>query len=162
MDGNLFNPAGVKFKPISLKSINARYIVLFIWIAIVAIAIALVGFFTREPLVYIAEVVPAASLVWQMWLIPRQVRAWGYAEGEKDLYIRRGIMFKKMWAVPYGRMQFVDVTQGPIDRMFGIADVSLKTASMESNASIPSLPREEADRIRVILTERGEALRAGL
>ncbi|MCU9969075.1 PH domain-containing protein [Mobiluncus mulieris] len=162
MDADIFNPAGVKFKPISLKSISARYIVLFIWIAVIAIAIALGAFFSHQPLIYTAEAVPAVLLIWRMWLIPRQVRAWGYAEGEKDLYIRRGIMFKKMWAVPYGRMQFVDVTQGPIDRMFGIADVSLKTASAESDASIPGLPREEADRVRVILTERGEALRAGL
>lgn len=71
-------------------------------------------------------------------------------------------MFKKMWAVPYGRMQFVDVQQGPLDRAFGLARVSLKTASMESNADIPGLPRDEADRIRAVLTERGEALRAGL
>lgn len=162
MDGDLFNPAGAKFKPVSLKFINARYLVLFIQVVIVAIAVALVAFRLNQVWVYALEVVPAVLLIWRLWLIPRQVRAWGYAEGEKDLYIRRGVMFKKMWAVPYGRMQFVDVEQGPIERMFDIASVSLKTASMASNASIPALPKAEANRIRAILTERGEALRAGL
>lgn len=162
MDGDLFNPPGIEFKPISRNAIKTGLLGVSFWTVIGMIIVAVAAVVTKRQWVYYLEIILIALLIWQAWLIPRQVRAWGYAEGEKDLYIRRGIMFKKMWAVPYGRMQFVDVTQGPVDRFFGIADVSLKTASTESNASIPALPREEADRIRVILTERGEALRAGL
>ncbi|MST49701.1 PH domain-containing protein [Mobiluncus porci] len=162
MSGDLFSPAGVTFKPISRKYINSQFVVLFIWVAIMLIGCAVAPLASGNPWLWLLEIGPLVLLVWQMWLIPRQVKSWGYAEGEKNLYIRRGIMFKKMWAVPYGRMQFVDVQQGPLDRAFGLARVSLKTASMESNADIPGLPRDEADRIRTVLTERGEALRAGL
>ena len=59
-------------------------------------------------------------------------------------------------------MQYVDVAQGPIERAFGIANVSLKTASQDTKAKIPGLNKAEADRIRKLLTERGEAQRAGL
>lgn len=166
MSGDLFTPEGLDFKPISMKLITVRYLGLLVWTVMSALAIGILsavmslsgglwGF-------WFLEIIPVGLLVWQLWLIPRQVKAWGYAESETNLFLRRGIMFKKMWAIPYGRMQFVDVQQGPIDRMFGIAQVSMKTASQESAASIPGLDFAEASRLRQVLTARGEALRAGL
>src|ERR1700688_3921181 len=44
----------------------------------------------------------------------RRVRSWGYAERDDDLLVRRGVMFRRLSIIPYGRMQFVDVTAGPI------------------------------------------------
>ena len=52
------------------------------------------------------------------------------------------IMFHKATVVPYGRLQFVDVDAGPIDRMFGLATVKLHTASASTDATIPGLPRQ--------------------
>ena len=157
MSGELFNPEGVTFKPISMKLITVRILGLLVWTVVLALAIGVFAgamMFTQGvSWFWLLEIVPIGLLVWQ---------AWGFAESERDLFLRRGIMFKKMWAIPYGRMQFVDVQQGPIDRIFGIAQVSMKTASMESAASIPGLDRDEADRLRKILTARGESLRAGL
>src|SRR5699024_12698745 len=49
-------------------------------------------------------------------IIVRQARAIGYAERSDDLLIR-GIMFHRATVVPYGRLQFVDVDAGPIDRI---------------------------------------------
>src|SRR5271156_4295148 len=69
-----------------------------------------------------------AVLVW------RRYRAWGYAEREDDLLVRRGVMIRRLTVVPYGRMQFIDVTAGPVDRLFGLATVQLHTASARSDA----------------------------
>ena len=44
---------------------------------------------------------------------PRRVRSIGYRLREDDLLFRRGIMFQRLVAVPYGRMQLVDITRGP-------------------------------------------------
>ena len=99
---------------------------------------------------------------WEWWLVPRQVRAWGYAERDDDLLVVRGIMFRSLVVVPYGRLQFVDVEAGPVDRRFGIAKVQLHTASPGSDAAIPGLPPEEAARLRDRLAARGEARLAGL
>ena len=44
---------------------------------------------------------------------PRRVRSIGYRLREDDLLFRRGIMFQRQVAVPYGRMQLVDITRGP-------------------------------------------------
>ena len=95
-------------------------------------------------------------------LIERTWRSWGYVERDDDLYITHGVLFRTLVAVPYGRMQLVEVESGPLERAFKMATVTLKTASAETNASIPGLPPEEAARLRDRLTELGEAHASGL
>jgi hypothetical protein len=95
-------------------------------------------------------------------LFRRRYRAWGYAEREDDLLVRRGVMFRRLTVVPYGRMQFVDVTAGPVDRIFGIATVQLHTAAARSDARIPGLAGDEAERLRDRLAALGETKAAGL
>ena len=105
----------------------------------------------------------AAVIVVVRWsLVERTWRSWGYVEREDDLYITHGVLFRSLVAVPYGRMQLVEVGSGPLERAFGLATVSLRTASPETNATIPGLPPEEAARLRDRLTELGEAHASGL
>ncbi len=92
----------------------------------------------------------------------RRFGSWGYAEREDDLLVRRGVMFSRLSVVPYGRMQFIDVTAGPLERAFGLATVRLHTAAAATDARIPGLEREEAARLRDRLAELGEAQAAGL
>lgn len=92
----------------------------------------------------------------------RRVRAWGYAERADDLLVRRGVMFRRMSVIPYGRMQYVEVTAGPFERSFGLATVQMHTAAAASDARIPGLPAEEAARLRDQLTSFGEAQAMGL
>ena len=103
----------------------------------------------------------AAGLL-SVLLAPRRVRAIGYAEREQDLLVRKGVLFRTLVVVPYGRMQFVDVQAGPLDRLLGIARVQLHTASALTDAAIPGLPLPEAERLRDRLASRGEATLAGL
>jgi len=102
----------------------------------------------------------AAAVGWA--LIPRSVAAWGWVERDEDLIVTRGRLWRRLDVVPYGRMQLVDVTSGPLQRAFGITTVRLHTASPSSRAHLPGLPPADAHRLRVQLTERGEAQAAGL
>ncbi|MGC9974575.1 MAG: PH domain-containing protein, partial [Gaiellaceae bacterium] len=94
--------------------------------------------------------------------VSRRFRAWGYAEREDDLLVRRGVLFSRLSVVPYGRMQFIDVSAGPLERSFGLATVRMHTAAAASDARIPGLEREEAARLRDRLAQLGEAQAAGL
>lgn len=96
------------------------------------------------------------------WLLQRRVGAWGYLERAEDLLVRRGVMVRRLSVVPYGRMQFVDVTAGPIERAFGLATVRLHTAAAATDARIPGLEQGEASRLRDQLARLGEADAAGL
>jgi uncharacterized protein len=95
-------------------------------------------------------------------LVRRRIRSWRYAEREDDLVLRRGLLFDRLTIVPYGRMQFVDVVAGPLERIFGVASVHLHTAAAATDARIPGLSREDAAQLRDALTRLGEVRAAGL
>jgi hypothetical protein len=97
------------------------------------------------------------------WVVLRgRYRSWGYLEREDDLIVRRGLLFRQVTVVPYGRMQLIDVSAGPIDRLFGLATVQLHTAAATTDARIPGLTQEEAERLRDRLAVLGEAQATGL
>jgi len=92
----------------------------------------------------------------------RRFRSWSYQERDEDLVVRRGVAFRRLSVVPYGRMQFVDVTAGPLERLFGLATIKLHTAAAATDARIPGLVPAEAARLREQLASLGEAKAAGL
>jgi uncharacterized protein len=94
--------------------------------------------------------------------VQRRVRSWGYCERDDDLLVRRGVLFARLSVVPYGRMQFIDVTAGPIERSFGLATVRMHTAAAASDARIPGLDRSDAGELRDHLAALGESRAAGL
>ncbi|MBJ7595651.1 MAG: PH domain-containing protein [Candidatus Dormibacteraeota bacterium] len=107
-----------------------------------------------------AAAVVLAALAWTV--LRGRYRSWGYLERLDDLIVRHGLLFRQVTVVPYGRMQFIDVSAGPIDRIFGLATVQLHTAAAASDARIPGLEQEEADRLRDRLASLGEAQATGL
>lgn len=108
--------------------------------------------------------VVAAGILAGLWwrLAGRRWRAWGYAERDLDLVIRRGVIVRRLTIVPYGRMQFVDIEQGPLARALGVSTVQLHTAAAATDARIPFVADAEAARLRDRLTALGEAHAAGL
>ncbi len=108
----------------------------------------------------VVVVLSATALGWRA--IGRNVASWGYTERAEDLLIRHGVLLRRLVVVPYGRMQFVDVHTGPLQRAFGLATVQLHTAAAASDASIPGLSPAEAARLRDRLAAFGEAQAAGL
>jgi len=93
---------------------------------------------------------------------PRRVRSIGYQLRTDDLLFRRGIMFQRFVSVPYGRMQLVDITRGPVARALGLADLKFVTAAASSGVAIPGLAEADADSLRDRLVELAESRRAGL
>jgi uncharacterized protein len=99
---------------------------------------------------------------WRSAITARAVRAWGYAERDNDLLVRHGLLVRRLSIVPYARMQFVDVTAGPLERAFDLATVQLHTAAAASDARVPGLRPAEAARLRDRLTALGEDRAEGL
>jgi len=164
---DLFDAPGGEWQRVSPKLATARRITLVPMPALLALAVAAaalllpVAAWQRASLAAVAILTAAlAAWVWQ-WS-GRNARSWGYLEAEDDLVVTGGVLFRRLVAVPYGRMQFVDVQAGPLDQRFGIASVTLHTASTETAATIPGLPAAEAARLRDRLTEMGESHGAGL
>jgi membrane protein YdbS with pleckstrin-like domain len=160
----LFAPPAYEWKRLSPKYRSMRRLTsLVVPPILLTIPAVIVGVSTGRW--WISGVIWAAAVVIvivRLGFVTRSWRSWGYVEREDDLYITHGVMFRSLIAVPYGRMQLVEVESGPLERAYGLAAVSLKTASPETGARIPGLIPEEATRLRDRLTELGEARASGL
>ncbi|MFZ1381865.1 MAG: PH domain-containing protein [Scrofimicrobium sp.] len=154
-------PEGVEFKPVSSALAKVRLIGAAISLLIPAVILAVMAV-TLTPYLWIVVAALLAVFLWLLWLIPRQVHALGYATTSSDLLVRRGIMFRRLDVVPFGRIQFVDVHEGPVARAVGIASCTLHTASASTDASIDGLPVAEANRLREQLVTAGAANLSGL
>jgi membrane protein YdbS with pleckstrin-like domain len=170
MHTEAIDPSGLTWQRVSPKYIMVRLVqwaignVIAVLVLSLPLVFVLLGWWRWPPL-WLAILVPAATLllaIWRLVLIPRQVRAIGYAERDDDLLIRGGIFFQRTMAVPYGRMQYVDLGVGPVERGLNLCTLKLHTAAPGTNATIPGLPAEEGARLREQLAARGEARLAGL
>jgi uncharacterized protein len=133
-------------------------------VVLTLIAAVVVAVSTAPDAVVVASGAGAVVVVGVICLfaVRRRFRAWAYQEREEDLVVSRGVMFRRQSVVPYGRMQFVDVTAGPFERIFKLSTVKLHTAAAASDARIPGLEQAEAARLRDRLAALGEAKAAGL
>ncbi|GAA1389996.1 PH domain-containing protein [Luteococcus peritonei] len=150
---NQLSPAYLRMK---------RMMVLVVWSLELLAAVLVLGFAYRW---WAAAILAVLGLCWIFYRWHRQgrvYRIWGYAERGTELYIREGLLQRRLTVVPYGRMQVVTVNSGPIERRYGLATVTLETASAGTNATIPGLPVAEAEQLRERLTELGEQQAIGL
>lgn len=151
-----------EWRGVPRELLRMRRLVLALTLVPIAVAGgALAGWLAGPPFAA-AALLPLLLLLWIRHLLARNWRSWKYAERDDDLLISRGVLWRRLTVVPYGRMQLVEVTSGPLERRYGLAGVQLHTAAATSDARIPGLAPEEAARLRDRLTELGEARSAGL
>ncbi|MDO5099745.1 MAG: PH domain-containing protein [Corynebacterium sp.] len=93
---------------------------------------------------------------WQAWLIPKQVERLGWLETEDNLLLSKGKLWHTFTVVPYGRVQYVDVTQGPFERMYNLKTLKLNTASATVDASVRGLDAQLADELRQRVAQRAK------
>ena len=162
--GPLFAPPTTSWIPLSprYRELKHRLVLLVwgLWMVLAAAATQFLG--GRWWATGLVVVVFAVWIGYRYQRIDRVYRIWGYAERDTDLYVRSGLLFRRLVAVPYGRMQVVEVESGPIERHFGLASVKLVTASASTDARIPGLDATAAATLRDRLTEKGETQVAGL
>jgi membrane protein YdbS with pleckstrin-like domain len=137
----LFAPPAYEWKRLSPKYLSMRQLTSLVVAPILfTIPAVIVGLTTGRW--WISGLIWAAAVVivlLRLGFVGRNWRSWGYVEREDDLYITHGVMFRSLIAVPYGRMQLVEVESGPLERAFDLATVTLKTASPLGEAQASGL-----------------------
>ncbi|GAA4062026.1 PH domain-containing protein [Streptomyces shaanxiensis] len=144
------------------RLLRMRRLLLVVWLGLLTIGLAVVLNLFAGPAWAAFALLPLALMAWGWVMLGRNWRSWRYAERADDLLISRGVLWREETVVPYGRMQLVEVTSGPVERHFDLASVQLHTAAAATDATIPGLDPAEAERLRDRLTELGEARSAGL
>lgn len=142
--------------------LKMRRLLLVVWLGLLTVVLGVLLNLFAGPAWAAFALLPLALMAWGWVLLGRNWRSWRYAERADDLLISRGVLWHHETIVPYGRMQLVEVTSGPVARHFGLAGVQLHTAAAATDATIPGLVPAEAERLRDRLTELGEARSAGL
>lgn len=125
------------------------------------------AFFGGPEVLRIAGVAVIAVFgLWGLWWIlttPRRTRALGYALESNHLMARRGIVFRSMSSMPYGRIQYVDVDSGPLERMCGVARLTVRTAGTTTGTMVLfGIPLNVAEELRADLVRRADERMAAL
>ncbi|MFI6231439.1 PH domain-containing protein [Micromonospora echinospora] len=155
-------PETVAWQRVSTDLIWVELVRLGIGVLVVVVGVAVAWALSGHWLFGVALGLVALFSLLRAVAIVRAVHAWGYAERDDDLLVRHGLLVRRLSIVPYARMQFVDVTAGPLERAFGLATVQLHTAAAASDARVPGLRPAEASRLRDRLTALGEDRAEGL
>jgi membrane protein YdbS with pleckstrin-like domain len=110
---------------------------------------------TPVPFGVISSSIAFLLVLWALWSPGRRYRSWGYRIEEDEIHIQHGLWTRIRTIVPFGRVQHIDVAQGPIERQFGVARLILHTAGTRSSAvGLPGLESGEAERIRDVIRSR--------
>jgi membrane protein YdbS with pleckstrin-like domain len=153
----------------SWHQISPKYVVAEVLLRVILLVIVAVGAYAATtlmsqpwPWAWTAAGLIAVGILIELVILPRQAKAIGYMLRADDIVFRRGILWQRMIAVPYGRMQLVDITRGPVDRAFGIAKLKLVTAAATTGVEIPGMTEDAAESLRDTLIEVAEMRRTGL
>jgi uncharacterized protein len=131
-----------------ILAISAPLVAIYAWSTQWIFAVAVVGW-----------IVAGSILAWSAHFWPPiAYRHTTWRLDDTGLEIRRGVLWRHHIAVPVARVQHVDVSQGPIQRMFSLGKLTVYTAGT-SNASVEldGLEYDEALRLRDRLIAQKEA-----
>lgn len=81
-----------------------------------------------------------------------EVRRLGYQVRDHDLSRRSGVITQRVESLPFARVQHVSVHRGPIERALQLATLAVSSAGPDIR--IPGLAHADAERIKVLITER--------
>jgi len=149
-----WRPISPKFVPYSLLG-SAIWAVILLVLLVIGVAIGAIVLWIIA-LFFLLLILAGASLTWL------QYRTMGYQLRRDDLVFKRGVINKRVVAIPYGRLQLVDVRRGAIERVFGLSSIHIVTAASAANITIPGLPVGEGEQLRDHLIAVAETRRAGL
>lgn len=96
--------------------------------------------------------VAAALGVW--WWPRAAYQRWRYELAESTLELERGVVVHIRTAIPYFRVQHIDITRSPIERVLGLSQLVVRTAAATTDATIPGIAAEDAEALRDVILAR--------
>ncbi|MFW6153194.1 MAG: PH domain-containing protein [Halobacteriota archaeon] len=140
----------ISVDPDELERLNPR--VQLIWLlgvaitaAILAMPVAAIAWYFDFPAVEIGLGVALFVVLLGVPYTVLRYRIWGFVVREDSLYLQRGVLVRVQTVVPYVRIQHVDTSRSPIERMSSLASSVIYTAgSRGADVSIPGLEPERA------------------
>jgi uncharacterized protein len=101
----------------------------------------------------LAVVVVAAAI----WYPPARFARWRWRFTDIAVELEHGVLVRQAEALPYFRIQQIDVNEGPIDRLLGLASLQVTSASASGSVALPGIPAGDAPALRRALLARAAA-----
>ena len=89
-------------------------------------------------------------------------RRWSWRLTDTAIELRSGVLGRRHVVVPHFRVQQIDVLEGPIERLLGLATLTVTTASAGGSVSLPGLPAATAPVVRGEMLARAARANAEL
>jgi hypothetical protein len=156
-----FQPEGASFTKLPRKALT-------LWrLSLIVTTIIVTTTFGAAPTIGLTLLRPTAP-VWPIWVFLAPYLGWsafrwhrmetrwhitGYCLTNEELLIRGGLLHRYLSALPFSRIQTVEVHSGPIERRLNLATVTARTGTFHGS-SVPHLNSSDAEAIRTLLTER--------
>lgn len=157
--------ADVEVDPASLERLNPR--VQLLWLARAGLGAAVIGavaggiaWYLDEPALLIGPgLFLAIGALGAVHTVLRY-RIWGFVVRDDSIYLRRGVIVRVQTVVPYARIQHVDTSRSPFERLVGLASSVIYTAgSRGADVRIPGLQpgraRELQERLKDLANVSG-------
>lgn len=97
-------------------------------------------------------------LLWvflNMLFINKRFAVKGYALRDHDIMYRSGWLFRSVTVIPFNRVQHTEIGQGPVERYFNLAELTLYTAGGQlADLSIAGLTPDDAQRMRDFIVSK--------
>lgn len=110
---------------------------------------------------FVKVVLGSLWIVWftlSMWLVRKNYRVEGFALRERDLIHKKGVLWHTQTALPFNRVQHLEIRQGPLEKYFGLCTLKLFTAGgQSSDLSISGIGPEEAQRLKAYIIRKTAA-----
>jgi uncharacterized protein len=102
-----------------------------------------------------ATVVVLVAMGAAAWVVPRLAwERWRYELAEETLELRRGVVVHGHTAIPYFRVQHIDITRSPVERALGLSQLVVRTAAAATDATIPGVAAADAEALRDVILAR--------
>ena len=99
-------------------------------------------------------VATVVMLAWPFIAVPRM----GYVVRDKDMVYRSGVLWRRVTAVPFNRIQHVETSNSPLDRRFSLSTLKLFTAGgAGGDLKIDGLNADRAEQLRALVLEKAGA-----
>lgn len=105
----------------------------------------------------VAGVLLVALTVFAVWYPPARYARWRWRFTDLAVELEHGVVVRQAEALPYFRIQQIDVNEGPIDRLLGLASLQVTSASASGSVTLPGIASEDAPGLRRALLARAAA-----
>jgi uncharacterized protein len=122
-----------------------------------SVAVGLLGSFGW----LVAAVLLAATGLLVAWYPSARYARWRWRLTDLAVELDRGVIVRQAEALPYFRIQQIDVTRGPVDRLLGLASLQVTSASASGSVTLPGIAGDDAPGVRRALLARAAAAVGG-